>query len=303
MKASVPPLCLPVAGLKPCFDGMLLGPVFVAVSLVLAPCAGAADKSQKPGEIFATPAAQPDSETRTAVQITELGCMRVLLLLDDTARDLEKLAAQRLSDVDFRLFPAARGISGRVTSEAMRVRGAEEKADLVFHATVSSREKSKLQDFVIFEGEATVQIYSPISGELLVTHTSRTSGVRNVDRVEAERSARERALDAASREAITKSLEKAHKILVYRADLEGVRSHNHLLALMEHIQKEKGVYHVRQLNFDAEKKVARIEIVASPKSESFWRAHVENMPATKVVTYVQNKEVRDRFPSWFSTGK
>ena len=67
-----------------------------------------------------------------------------------------------------------------------------------------------MDDFKLYEGEATIQLYNGNSGEMLVAQTSRALGARNVDPVEAERSAIEKAIDAASRDAIFKALNKPH---------------------------------------------------------------------------------------------
>ena len=241
-------------------------------------------------------------KTKVGVQITELGCMRTLVLLDESALAYETLVHQRLSDVDFRVFPSAKPISGRVTPEIMKKRGDESGADLVLHATLSSRLKNKLGDNELYEAEATAQVYSPVTGELLVSHTVRANGTRSLDSVEAKRSAEEKVVDMAVREAIQKSLIKAHKILVYKAVIQKVADHGHLLAIMEHLGKMKDIYHVRQISHDLDTQIAEIEIMASPKSEVFWRTHLENMPKVEhtIVKVVNNPGIREKYPSWFS---
>jgi hypothetical protein len=250
-----------------------------------------------------TRAAEPaGAGTRVAVQITELGCMRALLLLDTSALPEEKLLAQKLTDVDFRVFQTASPISGRVNHEIMKQRGQEAHADLVVYATVGSRLRNDLNGMKLFEGEATVQVYSPVSGELLASQTSRANGTRHADELDAIRSAREKALDAAAKEAITKSLAKAHKIIVHRVKITDIHTQNHLLAIMEYVQKLKDVYHVRQLTTDLAKGEATIEIVAAPKAESFWRAYLEKMPRIQIVVskVEPNEALRKKYPSWFN---
>lgn len=145
-----------------------------------------------------------------------------------------------------------------------------------------------------------MQIYSPASGELLVTQTSRVTGERKSDPVEAERSAREKAVDAATKEAITKSLEKAHKIIIYQINVSKVSDRNHLLAIKEHLAKLQGVYMVREVTYDAKKGSALIEVIGSPITQAFWRAWLEKLPKTKITRYVQNEGLRNKYPSWFS---
>src|SRR5262249_50806888 len=146
-----------------------------------------------------------------------------LLLLTKDAEPYQKLIAQRLTDVDFRVFPSAATVPKAPSAAEMRKLGDENLADLVLSGDVTTREKGKFGEFQLFEGEATVEIYSPVSGELMVTQTSRVTGTRNIDPVEAKRSAAEKAVDMATREAIAKGLEKAHKFIVHNATITGVK--------------------------------------------------------------------------------
>ena len=107
-------------------------------------------------------------------------------------------------------------------------------------------------DFQLFEGEATVQIFSPLSGEMMVSYTSRGTGTRSVDALDAERSAVEKALDDATKVAISRGLQKSRKILVHRAIVKDVKDQDRLLTIMNYMASMKGVYHVRQLSFDPE---------------------------------------------------
>jgi len=116
------------------------------------------------------------------------------MLLDGEMGDIENRLSQQLTDKDFRVFPNATMVGKRVTSEQMREAGEKANADLVVYATTKDRLKNKKEDFLLYEGEATVQIYSRVSGELLVTKTARVNGTRTTDEVEAKRSAREKAV-------------------------------------------------------------------------------------------------------------
>ena len=137
-------------------------------------------------------------------------------------------------------------------------------------------------------------------GELLVTKTVRANGKRTTDEVDAKRSARESAITEAAHQAIERSLAKAHKVLVHEAVVVNVFSDSGLLAIMEYIGKMEGVYHVRRLSFDRETNEALLEIIGSPRSETYWRAYLEKMPKTKVnVQVTPNGALHHKYPAWF----
>ena len=137
-----------------------------ALALLVAGTAGLAQEAAK----------TDDQQMR--VQITEIGCLRTLIMIDGSINDLENRVAQQLTDKDFRVFPSAAMVGARVTSDQMRDAGEKASADLVVFATATDRLKNKKEDFQLYEGEATVQIYSRVSGELLVTKTVRANGRR-----------------------------------------------------------------------------------------------------------------------------
>ncbi len=262
--------------------------------------------SEPPNPFETKPAKDTAQQIQTGVQITELGLMRALLILDGSSLDSEKLIAQRLSEADFRVFPSAKSVGPRLSFEEIKALGKEAQSDLLVYAVADTREKKAMGNFKIYEGEATVQIYSPATGELMVTHTARTEGTRTTDALASERGAREKAIDLAVKEAIVKALEKAHKIMVYQAILTNVRDNTDLLFFMEQIAKMQGIYHVRRISWDAKTGDAEIEIIASPKAESFWRAQIESIPKrqVKVVKYTtrppkpSNASGVDAVPSW-----
>lgn len=238
------------------------------------------------------------------VQITELGSMRTLLLLDQKALPIEKLIAQRLTEVDFRVFPSAIEVKDRISSAQMRDIGTENKADLVFYATAEDRLKKNMGDFQIFEGEATVQIFSPVSGEMMVSQTNRAVGTRSVDEVDAERSAVEKAVDQATREAINRGLGKVHKMIVHRAIVTNVKDYDRVLIIIAYLEKMQGVYHARQLSFDPQTHVLELEIIGAPRAESEWRAYLDHMPRTRItkVTLKSSHTApagNKQYPSWF----
>jgi len=284
----------------------------IAMAVALITCGycsysfGAETGDEHSKKIYSESSPKPEENIRVNVQISEIGLMRTLLILTDSAKDMEKLVAQRLTEVDFRVFPSANIVTRTPTAAEMRQVGTENKADLVLLADVKTRLKSQFGDFQLHEGEATVQISSPVSGETLISRTIRVTGERNVDPLEAERSARERALDAATKEAITKGLEKLQKMIVHVATITGVRDNNQLLIIKEHLAKMQGVYAVRQIAFDPVKQVAQLEIIGAPKSEEFWRAWLERMPRARVTVSLPSGH-RERnpesYPTWFRPAK
>ncbi len=255
---------------------------------------------------YPTPTPVDAAKLKEGVQITELGCMRAMVVFQKSALDVEKLVTQRLSDSDFRVFGPYE-VAGDLIPDATKCRdlGNDRKADLVVLTSVTSRELNKLGNFSIFEAEATVRIYSPVSAEIAVIHTSRVKGERHTNATDAERSAREKAAGLAVGEAVTKSLEKAHKILVHEAQIGGVQDRAHLEQILAHLKGSMAFYNVRQMAYDAKTKVAILELVGAPASESEWRRLIASIPMhTDVkeklnVIYVKNEVIRQKYPGWF----
>lgn len=244
---------------------------------------------------------------KEGVQVTELGCMRAVFVFDESAADFETQVTEAFSDADFRVFSKSHIVTGSVQPKALLQIGVERTADLVIYTTLASREKPQLGKLHLHEAICTMRVYSPTSEELLVSETARIDGQRHVDPVIAARSATEGAVTAATKELILKTLEKAHKILVHEAQIKGIRDHNHLLKVMEYTARLKGVYHVRQLTFDKETRLAVIEIIAAPQTETFWRAYVENFPKyedaqwqKENIKLLPNQELRRKNPDWLS---
>lgn len=242
---------------------------------------------------------------KAGVQITELGCMLATFVFDQNAEPLETRVTEAFSNADFRVFSEGNIIDGRVEPKTLHEIGNDRYADLVVYTKVSGREKPKLGKLSLYEAEATVQVYNPMSEELLVSHTVRKDGERNIDAEVAMRSAFESAVDAAVKEVIIKTLEKAHKILVHEAQLKGVQDHQHLLEIMEYTARLKGVYHVRQLTYDKSTGLAVIEIIGAPQTESFWRAYLNNLPKrekwvidVKHIRIIQNEKLRQKNTDW-----
>ena len=241
-----------------------------------------------------------DDNQQVRVQITEIGCLRTLVMVNENVDDVQDLLSQQLIDTDFRVFPAAKFVQSTPTSEQMKAAGEEANADLIVYAQLSDRPYDDTYGSKLYEGTANVKIFSRVSGELLVSKTVHNKGKRTTDEVDAKRSARESALKLATTQAIERELSKAHKTLVHEAVIVNVYSDSALLAMMEYIGKMEGVYHVKRLKFDHDTHEALVEIIGSPRSETFWRAYLEKMPKTKVnVAVTPNGALRNKYPAWF----
>lgn len=272
-----------------------------------------AEKERSPTEPsgkgpFKTPPPVDREALKEGVQITELGCSRVLIVLSPDATDVDKIAKQRFSDVHFRVFPSSIQLKEEdIEPKALHKMGNDRYADLVVHVQTSSRLRNKLGSLALYEGQSTVTVYDPQSEEIKVIHTARNDGERRADEFEAERSAREQSADAAVSESIAKLLEVAHKSMLYEAEFVPVKDHTHLLRIFDYIREMEGVYHVRQMTFDQKSGRAVVEIIASPQTENYWRAHLEHWPdATdqkvgkkKPVRFKANREMRETLQDWF----
>jgi hypothetical protein len=258
------------------------------------------------------------AELRATVRLTEVCRLRTLLVLDSYALPHEGLIAGRLTDIDFRVFPHARPAPSRldpgviekdaraagIAPEELQKIGAETPADLVFFVTVASREKTRLGDFQLHEATATAQLFSPRTGEMLVSCTARRDGARDLDAVAARRSAIEGAVDVATREAVVGVLEKAGRLVVHQAVITDVADHGHLLAIIEHMLRLPGIHHVRQISHDTTIRQTVLEIIGSPRTDVVWRAHLEKLPRVRAVDLASlpDENLRRHYPSWWSTG-
>ena len=256
---------------KPDPAGHAAPPLAAATTGIAAPIAG--------DDADASTGQEERGRISEGIQISELGCMRVLLAFDETAATQESRVQQILSDYDYRLFPAG----SYVTSKGYDVAGARKEmdrrqADLLCHVRAGLRPVAALGDFKKFEAEVTTQWFSVLSGELLVAQTSRAEGERARDETLARRSALEKAIDESVKQSVLKSLAKSHKMIVHEAQFTRVPDEVTLLGIMEYTQCLKGVYHVRKLWFDRAKQHAGIEIIGAPRTESFWAAYIDGMP-------------------------
>jgi hypothetical protein len=257
---------------------------------------------------FTTPPSVDPANLREGVQITELGKMRLLLVLSPEAADVDKLVKQRFSDVHFRVFPSSVQLTeDELSPRELHEMGNDRFADFVVHVQTTSRLRNKLGNLALHEAETTVTAYSPLSEEILAIHTSRVDGERLADPIDAQRSAREKSADTAVGEAIAKMLEKAQKSIVLEAVFHDIKNHVHLLSVIKYVEELDGVYHVRQMKFDSESGDAIIEIIAAPRTENYWRAHLESWPdaegkagGKKPVKFNRNKQLREAYGDWFA---
>jgi hypothetical protein len=261
------------------------------------------------GDVAPPGGKEPDflQSLKQGVQITELGCMRVAFVFNKTAAPYETRITEAFSNADFRVFSRGTVMEEPLQASEFSKLGNERHADLVVHANVLTNEKAALGSMLLVESECTVKVYSPMSSELLVSHTVRRDGKRSPNLRDATRTAVEPALDDVIKEIVAKTLEKAHKILIHEAVFKGVQDHAHLLEILTFTATLKGVYHVRQISYDKESKVAVVEIVGSPQTETFWRAYLDKLPKRELLLQksgearvVPSKILREKHADWFS---
>jgi hypothetical protein len=245
--------------------------------------------------------ARAEDASAPGVKLSELGLMRLLVIVDDATQPYAARVAQRLTEAEFRVFESPVVLNERVTHETMKEKGTSVGADLVLHVRTTAREKKRLGKFELHEGEATVALYSPITGETLVSQTSRVNGERHADAIEAGRSARERSIDEALKATVKQAVDKEHRLIVHRAEIGGVTSNEQLLGILEYVKQLKEIHHVRRISHDLTTGVAILEILASPRADSFWRTHLSRLPRTEqvVVEVVPSPKLREAYPSWF----
>ena len=248
----------------------------------------------------AQPAPGSLEDQQVRVQITEVSLLRTQLLIDTNTTELTDRVLQALVDRDFEVYTDAQEVSGIVTSAQMRAAGEPEDAQLVVYAKVADEPDSERSGLKVYRATATVQVYSRLTGQPLVSKTVEALGARTAQDSRARRTAREKAIDQAAQQAIEGSLAKAHRILVHRAVIVNVFSESALLAIMEYMGKMEGVYHVKRVSFDRQTNEALIEVIGAPRSQTFWRAYLEKLPKTKVnVQVTPNDKLHNKYPDWF----
>ncbi|MCW5549297.1 MAG: hypothetical protein KIT44_10075 [Opitutaceae bacterium] len=235
------------------------------------------------------------------VQITEVGLLRTLVMVDESASDLEPHVINALLARDFSVFQDADLYSGRVTSAEMMAAGERAEADLVVYARVEDRVKDKYGGTTVYEARAVVQAVNRVNGESRAMQPTRwIAGQRSSKPDRAQESARENAIAKGVDAAVDSILARAHKMMVHEAVIVNVFSESALLAIMEYMGKMEGVYHVKRKSFDRQTNEALIEIIGEPRSQTFWRAYLEGLPKTKVnVQVTPNDKLHNKYPDWF----
>lgn len=218
---------------------------------------------------------------KKAVQITEMGNLRMHIAMDETALNYRDEIQEILSDYDFRLTPDndqlvdGAFIAGK--AEAIMKAGTEKHADIFFVAKVQEKLKDETEGFYLYESKVTTQTFHAHTGELISVDTSKAKGKRNIDEDDAKASATMSALKESTKKTIVKAIGKAHKMLLHELTLLGVESETQALWIANYIQSYKEIYHVRRVSFDIPNQALTLEIIASPRSETFWRAWIDNM--------------------------
>ncbi len=235
------------------------------------------------------------------VQITEVGLLRTLVMVDENANDLEPHVINALLARDFSVFQDAELHSGRVSAAEMMAAGERAEADLVVYARVEDREKDKYGGTTVYEARAVVQAINRVNGESRAMQPTKwVAGQRSSKPDRARESARENAIVQGVDAAVDSILARAHKMMVHEAVIVNVFSESALLAIMEYMGKMKGVYHVKRKSFDRQTNEALIEIIGEPQSQTFWRAYLEGLPKTKVnVQVTPNDKLHNKYPDWF----
>jgi hypothetical protein len=235
------------------------------------------------------------------VQITEVGLLRTLVMVDENAADLEPHVINALLARDFSVFQDADLYHGRVTAAEMTAAGERAEADLVVHARVEDRVKDKYGGTTVYEARAVVQAVNRVNGESRAMQPTKwIAGQRSSKPDRAQESARENAIVKGVDAAVESILARAHKMMVHEAVIVNVFSDSALLAIMEYMGKMQGVYHVKRKSFDRQTNEALIEIIGEPRSQTFWRAYLEGLPKTKVnVQVTPNDKLHNKYPDWF----
>lgn len=235
------------------------------------------------------------------IQITEVGLLRTLVMVDESSGDLEPHVINALIARDFSVFQDAELYNGRVTSAVMSQAGERAEADLVVYARVEDRVKDKYGGTTVYEARAVVQAINRVNGETRAMQPTKwIAGQRSSKADRAQESARENAITQGVDAAVESILARAHKMMVHEAVIVNVFSDSALLAIMEYMGKMQGVYHVKRKSFDRQTNEALIEIIGEPQSQTYWRAYLEGLPKTKVnVQVTPNDKLHSKYPDWF----
>jgi hypothetical protein len=247
-----------------------------------------------------TPGSLSDQQER--VQITEVGLLRALVMVDEASQDLQQRLVAALVNRDFRVFESPQFAATGITAKDIAAAGEAQGADLVIYASVKDELADQTGDSYRFSAIGSVKIVNRVNGQTLaVSPDEDVYGGRSKSQDRARRDARRKASDAAVAGAVERVLASAHKMMVYELVFVNVFTESDLLAKMEDMARMEGVYSVRRIAFDRKTNEAKIEIISSPREESFWRAFAEtHVRKSKVnVQVTPNGAARNKYPDWF----
>lgn len=249
----------------------------------------------------AQPAPGSLEDQQVRVQITEVGLLRTLVMVDEVSTDMHQKLVAELIKRDFSVHESPQFASSGITTQEMSAAGEVAGADLVIYANVADQEIDNYAGGVRFSAKASIKVINRVTGRTLAWNDpEEIRGARSNKADRARNDARTKAINHGLKGAIEQILASAHKMVVHRAVIVNVFSDSALLAIMEYMGKMEGVYHVRRLEFDRKTNEALIEIIGSPRSQTYWRAYLEKLPKTKVnVQVTANDGLRNKYPSWF----
>lgn len=251
--------------------------------------------------VAAQPAPGSVEDQQVRVQITEVGLLRTLVMVDEGSTDMHQKLVAELIKRDFSVHESPQFASSGITTQEMSAAGEAAGADLVIYANVTDQEIDNYAGGVRFSAEASIKVINRVTGRTLAWNDpEEIRGARSNKADRARKDARTKAINHGLKGAVEQILASAHKMVVHRAVIVNVFSDSALLAIMEYMGKMEGVYHVRRLEFDRKTNEALIEIIGSPRSQTYWRAYLEKLPKTKVnVQVTANDGLRNKYPSWF----
>lgn len=249
---------------------------------------------------------QLDAAIKKGIHITEMGNLRIHQVMNVTASNYSDDLQKILSDYNFRLTPDHDQVIEKVfnaaKAEEIMKKGTEKHADIFIVTSVSEKLRNKFGGTFFYKSTAVTKTFHAHTGELISVSKVTKNGKRKIDEDEAKESATLPALKESTKKAIAKAVNKAEKMLLHEVTLAGVESERDALWIANYIKSYKEVYHVRRVSFDHKRSYLTLEIIASPKSEKFWRAWVENMktPNTKEAVALlkqanQNKPVEGKW--------
>ena len=271
-----------------------LRPMARLLAAAAAACAAAATFAQAPAASVA------DQQAR--VQITEVGLLRALVMVDEDSADMQQRLVAALVNRDFRVFEAPQFAPAAINTQDMKAAGEAEDAEIVIHARVEDEVADQTGGSYRYSARGIVRIVNRVNGQTLAASPDEdVYGGRSNNQDRARRDARRKASDVAITAAVERVLASAHKMMIYEMVLVNVFTESQLLAQMEDIARMQGVYSVRRRAFDRDTNEAKIEIISSPREENFWRAWVETrVRKAKVNIQINpNDAVRNKYPDWF----